>query len=283
MKRTKITDELVNDVINYYKSRPMSYKDVCDKFGICPPTVGKILKDTPKYLKAEIFSPELNERFFEHIDNEASAYYLGLIISDGNVFRSSEGRQDSISITLDEEDMYLLQTFKDLTGGNCAIAKDGRGCRQFAIRSNLMANDLAKYGVVPRKSFHTYLPKISDEMMPHLIRGIFDGDGCARAGDWHGKFYHSLGFCGTHELMSDIVEYTYRNWGLKRKPLVYDYKDRPLSEFKVISYYDTWLFGERMYENATIYMKRKKEKYEETIKHGNAEITKQIAKGCLVS
>ena len=283
MKRTKITDELVNNVIDFYKSRPMSYKEVCDKFGLCAPTVGKILKDTPKYLKTEIFSPNLNEHFFERIDNEASAYFLGLIISDGNVFHVDDGRQDSISITLDDEDVYLLQTFKDMTGGSCAIAKDGRGCRQFAIRSNLMAEDLAEYGVVPRKSFHTYLPDVPDDMMPHLIRGIFDGDGCAWAGNWHGKFCHSLGFCGTHRLMSDIVEYTYEHWGLKKKPLVYDYKERQLSEFKVVSYYDTWLFGERMYDNATIFMKRKREKYDEIIKHGNAEITKQISKGCLVS
>ena len=283
MKRTKITDELVGDVIAFYKSRPMSYQDVCDEFGICAPTVGKIIKDIPKYLKAEIFNPNLNEHFFKDINDEASAYYLGLIISDGNVFRSDDGRQDSISITLDEEDVYLLQTFKDVTGGNCSIANDGRGCRQFAIRSNIMAADLAKYGVVPRKSFHTYLPHVSDEMMPHLIRGIFDGDGCARAGEWHGKFYHSLSFCGTHQLMSDIVEYAYAHWGLQRKPTVYDYKNRQLSEFKIVSYHDTWLFGERMYENATIFMKRKKDKYEETIRHGNAEITKQISEGCLAS
>lgn len=41
-----------------------------------------------------------------------------------------------------------------------------------------MAEALAKYGVVPRKSHITYLPlNIPKEMFSHLIRGIFDGDG----------------------------------------------------------------------------------------------------------
>jgi hypothetical protein len=44
-----------------------------------------------------------------------------------------------------------------------------------------MAEDLSKYGVVPRKSYYTYLPKIDDKYMNHLIRGILDGDGSIRA------------------------------------------------------------------------------------------------------
>jgi len=40
-----------------------------------------------------------------------------------------------------------------------------------------MATDLEKFGVVPRKTLLTFLPSLSPELMPHLIRGIIDGDG----------------------------------------------------------------------------------------------------------
>ena len=100
----------------------------------------------------------MNEHFFKEINCEENAYFLGLLISDGNVFKDGTGRQASISITLDLKDEYMLQKFKNVLSANTSISYDGRGCGQIAVRSNIMAEDLAKYGVIPKKSYHTYLP-----------------------------------------------------------------------------------------------------------------------------
>lgn len=126
-----------------------------------------------------------------------------------------------------------------------------------------MAEDLAKYGVVPRKSYNTYLPKIPNEYMFHLIRGIFDGDGSILAkpnpnNDGHNRFLHSISFCGTHELMQNISDYIFEYLDLQQKPTVYDYKDRQLSELKIQNKNDIYLFGEYMYKNANIFLLRKK-------------------------
>jgi hypothetical protein len=162
----------------------------------------------------------MKEHFFQKIDCEENAYFLGLLISDGNVFKDDTGRQASISITLDLKDEYMLMKFKETVQTNTAIGHDGRGCGQIAVRSNIMAEDLAKYGVVPRKSYNTYLPEIPDEYMPHLLRGIFDGDGSILAKpspkeDGHNRFLHSISFCGTHQLMEDISNYIFNNLDLK--------------------------------------------------------------------
>lgn len=72
----------------------------------------------------------------------------------------------------------MLNKFKKVLISNTSVTHDGRGCGQIAIRSNVMAKDLSQYGVIPRKSAFTYLPKnIPINLMNHLIRGIFDGDG----------------------------------------------------------------------------------------------------------
>jgi len=273
MPRKIISEQLKQEIIEYYKSKPMTLNEVGIKFNLSNPTVGKILKDIPKYPKARIFNPEMNERFFQEINNEKNAYFLGLLISDGNVFNDSTGRQASISITLDLKDEYLLQAFKEAVNSNTSIGYDGRGCGQIAVRSNLMAQDLAQYGVVPRKSYNTYLPQINKSMMSHLIRGILDGDGSILAKQNGTRFLHSISFCGTHQLMSDISDYCYNNLSLQQKPNVYDYKNKQLSEMKIQNYDDIKKFGNWIYSNATIYMKRKKEKYDEIIKHGNTELT----------
>lgn len=155
-----ITDEVRRNVIDFYLSKPMTHKCVCEKFNLSEPTVLKILKDTPKYVKAKIYSPDLNESIFEEINDEMSAYFLGLIISDGNVFEySGSNRQDSVSITLQECDEYLLEEFRKWTKTSTNIGHDGRGSSTVAIRSNKVSENLKKMGSCSKKEFYNIFAK----------------------------------------------------------------------------------------------------------------------------
>ena len=281
MPRKVITEELKQEIIKYYLSQPMTMKQVEDKYELSHPTITKILKDVPKYTKAKLNNPNMKEHFFQEINEEAKAYFLGLLISDGNVFKDNTGRQASISITLDLKDEYMLEKFKEVLQANTSVGHDGRGCGQIAVRSNIMAEDLAKYGVVPRKSYNTYLPLISKEMMPHLIRGIFDGDGSIMAkpnpsNDGHNRFLHSISFCGTHQLMEDISNYILEN--LEIKTAVYDYKDRNLSELKIQNIDNIAKFGYWIYRNSTIFLNRKKDIFNDFLKHYNDILAEQFEK-----
>lgn len=64
------------------------------KFDLSLPTIIKILKDVPKYTKAQIHNPNMKEDYFSTIDTEEKAYFIGLLITDGNVFidKSSSNR-----------------------------------------------------------------------------------------------------------------------------------------------------------------------------------------------
>lgn len=281
MPRKIITSELKQEIIKYYLSQPMTMKQVEDKYELSHPTITKILKDVPRYSKAKLNNPNANERFFKNIDSEEKAYFLGLLISDGNVFKDSTGRQASISITLNLNDEYILQKFKEVLNVNTSISKDGRGCGQIAIRSNLMADDLKQYGVVPRKSYITYLPKINDIYMSHLIRGILDGDGSILAKpspkqDGHNRYLHSISFCGSHQLMEDIAKYLYNNLQLKQPIQVYDYQDKNLSDIHIQNYEDMEKVGDWLYKDATIYLVRKNNIYNLFKEHYNQIKNKEM-------
>lgn len=270
MARKVITEELKNQIINEYKGKPIALRVLEEKYSLSRPTVSKILKDVPKYKKAQVYNPELNEHFFENIDNEVKAYFLGLIIADGNVFVDSTfNRQASISITLDSKDEYLLDIFKQAVSTNTSIGHDGRGCSQIAVRSDIMAKDLARYGVIPRKSFETFLPNIPADMIPHLIRGIMDGDGSVKAKQTNiqGRYAHSISFCGSHHLMQDIADWCANN--AINTTDVYDYKNKSLSEIKIQSIDSIYKFGEIIYKNATVYMERKYKLYQDFKNHYN--------------
>ena len=267
--RKVITDELKSSIQNFYRESPKSFSQVSEKFGLCLPTISKILKNEIKYSKAQIFNPEMIENYFSIIDSECKAYFLGLIIADGNVFLDKSGnRQASISITLDSNDKYILEKFKKELKTNTAISNDGRGCSQIAVRSNKMATDLSNYGVVPNKSLITYLPLLTDDkFMPHLIRGIMDGDGSIFMKEIDKKFIHAISFCGSDRLMNDLSSYLYNTLLLNTKPSIYKYSDRNLSEIKIQKKDDILKYGNWIYKDSSIYLLRKRESYNLFLKH----------------
>lgn len=272
--RKKLTENFIKEVEDYYKTKPMSLKEVEDYFKISHPLATKALKNIPKYPKNLIYNPELIEDYFETINTEDKAYFLGFIIGDGNVFTDycKNGYSAMISITVDESDVIILESFKNQVKVNTTIGTDGRGARQVIVRSNKMALDLSNYGVVPRKTLKTYLPKnIPEQYMSHLIRGICDSDGSVGASlkTNSNKFNHWLAFCGTEKLMNDIADYCYFNIGLSCRPIVYTYKNRALSETKVRKIDDMYKLGFWLYDNSSFFLPRKKEKFIDFCKHYN--------------
>ena len=272
-----ISEETREKVCEFYKSKPMSFDEVVNEFGICRPKVSEILKQNniPIYTKNQLYNPNLKEDYFETIDTEEKAYFLGLLLTDGNVHIPPSGscqRQASISLCLDEKDQYMIERFKEVIKTDTEIIKDNRPQKSntctVAFRSDKMAEDLAKYGVVPRKSTNSYLPKIDPELEHHMIRGILDGDGSvqARIDKTTGKFIHSVGFSGTERLMTDIRDNMVEKLDVNENS-VYNYKDKQLSMITWGAKDDIQSIYHNLYDDSNIHLSRKKEKFEEILEH----------------
>ena len=127
----RLTDEKKQFVADTYLEKPMTIEELSGLCNLSVPTVIKILNEygIERYNKSLLFSPDLDEYYFDNINSEAKAYFLGFIITDGNVFIPKDNnRQASISITQKSEDDYILKKFKEEIQTNTAIAHDGRGC-----------------------------------------------------------------------------------------------------------------------------------------------------------
>lgn len=275
-----ITKEQKEEIVKFYKTKPMKQDVVAEKFNISLPSVIKILKEyrVKTYNKVQLFSPDLNEHYFDKIDTEEKAYFLGLIITDGCI-HNTKGRQSLIALTLQESDKYILERFKSAICSNKTVTNDGRGCVNINILSNTMVKSLKKYGINERKSLHTVLPQnIPQELYPHLIRGILDGDGSVSFYARQGRKCHvkAIRFCqGNENFLKDLVDCLYNNCGAI-KVNTYQEKEnlwsiayrKDDSMMKIIQY---------IYKDATIYLIRKKHLCDlicnEIIKYGNTEIT----------
>ena len=136
----------------------------------------------------------LNESFFEKIDTEDKAYVLGLLSADGTI------SVRSVILMLHSKDQHIIRDVRKAMGSNALIME-----RRIAKRPDLgpykliyfgsqkLVADLAKLGVMPRKSLTMLFPKLPKKLERHYLRGLFDGDGCMR----DNSFY----FLGTEDVI----------------------------------------------------------------------------------
>jgi len=122
-----------------------------------------------------------NPRYFEDIDTEAKAYWLGFLYADGGV---TERR---LSIHLKECDQPHIERFQQAIGSTHKLYPTKSGCVRVDISSTPMCRDLMRHGVLPNKTLTLQPPaNLNENLTAHFIRGFWDGDG-------------SIGFYGKYE------------------------------------------------------------------------------------
>lgn len=114
-----------------------------------------------------------NWDFFEK-DSEELYYFLGFVAADGYI---SNGE---IEIGLNEKDLSLLQKFRDLIAPNKPIYHKKR-TNSYTLKISCLnkINNFKKfYSMVSNKKHDEMLyPNIPDKYQKHFIRGYIDGDG----------------------------------------------------------------------------------------------------------
>jgi hypothetical protein len=122
---------------------------------------------------------DYNKNFFENIDSEEKAYWLGFIYADGYV--TTEDRWGLELGIIDINHMQnLLDSFDCNINIKTRIKNENESC-SFLIKNKKMYNDLVEKGVIRNKTELLEFP--NEEILPeiyysHFIRGFFDGDGC---------------------------------------------------------------------------------------------------------
>lgn len=220
---------------------------------------------------------KLNETKFQTIENEEQAYWLGFLYADGNICIKNTG-QYTIQCQLTESDSDHLEKLKNFFETDIPLyhrkssnkTYNSKASKTFAINSKIIFNDLVKFGCIPDKTLLLTFPTfLSEELLPHFIRGYFDGDGSVYKINTKSKYKKiNLGFdiLGTEDFIINI--HIILN-------LLLDSKCNPKSELRSkhkIYYYKNALNLKKseilynyLYNNSTVYLDRKKEKFEEII------------------
>lgn len=213
----------------------------------------------------------LDQTFFEKIDTEEKAYILGLMYSDGNVSWNDIRHQYEFCITLHKKDSYLLKKITDILGSNAPLKFQNNACL-IKFSSKKMCQDLINLGCVPRKSLVIKFPtsqQVPKELLNHFIRGVFDGDGTISKKT--NRNAYRVGFCGSKDFILSLLQ-ELKNCNIKGNYLR-NYNNPLFKELIYNRLEDVQNLYEIMYKNSTIYLDRKKERFEQSI-----ELRNKVAK-----
>ncbi len=110
--------------------------------------------------------------YFEEIDNEFKAYFMGLLYSDGYISESSY----IVSISLNKKDRSVLDKINSVLCPD-NILREVRNQIELKITSKEFYDNMLKHGMLPNKTYKNCKIKIPIELLHHFVRGYFDGDG----------------------------------------------------------------------------------------------------------
>lgn len=212
--------------------------------------------------------------FFQNIDTEEKAYWLGFIFADGyisfseaNLNKGQVATAYCVGIKLQLSDKEHLKKFNKSIDGNYKVfeetvkldgfRKKETKSAKILVYSKQMYDDLNSF-FDRDKTYTAKFPSIPDDLIRHFIRGYFDGDG----GFCHTEKTFDISFAGAskdfHIGLSKLLEG--RGYSL--------YKRDILNKYNTEMYYiylnknnDKIDFLDWIYKDCNIYLDRKYKKY----------------------
>ena len=210
------TDEQVAYIINKYLNENYTLKQLGKEFNCSYPTIRNLLNKHKIKSRGNKQGYPRDEFYFNKIDTEEKAYWLGFLYADGCVH--SNNYEISVNIT-DKEHIEKFKAAIKAFNHNITEIQDKRfqnakTLYQFSIRDKQLHQDLIKWGCIPQKSLLiNKIPNIPRDYVSHFLRGYFDGDGSLHY--LRGTNNYRISFIGTKDFLNDIQKELQTNVSLQ--------------------------------------------------------------------
>lgn len=260
---TEDQKQLIKQLYLDNKSTP----EIGKMFGVGHKVIAKILDECGiKRTGASRRQYKINEHYFDQIDTPNKAYILGFLYADGSNCMSKR----TVSISLAEEDKDILERIRLEIGNERPLEfidysdkHDFGYMYQNQYRLLLFSADICRalesYGMVPNKSLILQFPTLNKELLPHFIRGYFDGDGCLCRGKKETQFTATI--TSTNDFcikLKEIIEYEV---GINCH--IYDASNhnKLTKVFATSGRIQVKLFLDWLYKDAELFLERKYNRY----------------------
>lgn len=247
-----------------------SIRKIAEEFNLNRRYISKLLKKNNIKIRNNKENSRkyfVDENFFEIIDSEEKAYWLGFIYADGFIESKRKNASQKFGITIssiDEE--HLIKLNKTLNSTYEITKIKGSGFNEkgefsrLLITSQKMVDDLKLKGVVENKSkILSYPDFLNKNLQKHFIRGYLDGDGsiyyCSQAKNFE------ISFTGTESILLGINNF------FNRKNKISKNKNKDIYSLHYGGKNNVFNILDILYKDAGIFLDRKHALYLKSIEN----------------
>lgn len=268
-KHPLLTDDRKQEILNCYL-KTLNRKEVCKIMHVSDSTLKKILEDNnikTKDLSHAKQKYALNEYYFDFINNQNKAYIFGLLCADGCVDKPP---RNGIHLSLQSQDVGILKKILFELDTNrplrlISMSKTNPNhSDQYCIDivNKYMHSALIQKGLVPNKSLVFKFPSnIPENLLPHFIRGYFDGDGCILKSECRVSMVCTKYFAEKAKCLFEDKLKIHCSISICGKK----YKNSPMRDLRISGYHQVKKFLDWIYNDSILFIDRKyliyKQKY----------------------
>ena len=265
MRRTE--EHIREAIIAKYQSNKYTSKELAEEYRLNTSTINRLLKKENIPIRNSRF--KFNQDFFEVIDTEPKAYWLGFMYADGYV----NSKVNTVSLRIKKDDDYILKRFARHLDSDIPVKYYSHTHKlpnseklhtlhyaSISICNKKIKEDLIKQGCFENKSLILKFPfHIPSYLYKDFIRGYMDGDGCITycGKQACGAQEFKVNFCGTQELLNGIQKIFGYNKKLGKR-----WNDGKNNySLDISGNRQAYTFLTELYDNSTIYLERKYKRY----------------------
>ena len=269
----RLTNTEKEEIENLYKNENYNFIDIGRKLNRYESTIRRYLNSLGYIAKSQ---SELQrkytivEDFFDKIDTEEKAYILGLLYADG--YNNTD--KNDVCISLKEDDVEILNKitniiqptkplfYLDMSPENRGM-KNSKNQYRLTINNKHISKRLVELGCGKAKTSVIEFPsseQVPNSLLHHFVRGYFDGDGSVSNGKWS-----KVDIISTPEFLIGLQNILKESIGIGITKL--NYSRKYSKEVNIVSLniggrLQCMKFKEWLYKDATIFLKRKKEVFD---------------------
>lgn len=215
----------------------------------------------------------MRDTFFDVIDTQEKAYWLGFLYADGYHTRphrigvklalrdKSHIEKLCVSLQVSPEKIRTRPPSETICMGRIIR---GNGSAEINICNKRLSVSSNRCGLVPNKSLILSFPSydiLPSHLVNHFVRGYFDGDGCLTKGYSKNATRYRIIILSSRNFCTSLCEYINSELNIKMKN--WDKKKTNIYKVCISGNRQVKRFVDWMYNGATLYLDRKYILYKE--------------------
>lgn len=255
MKQRRLTHKEKTELFAKYETGKYTGADLAKEYPITLTAINGLLRRNGYKSKSQSELQRkysINENFFDVIDTEEKAYFLGFLYADG----CNATNRNAVILSLKEDDRDILEKLNSLLQPQKPLGRTKYGQNTLMISNKHISQRLIELGCHRAKTYSLVFPsekQVPKYLVRHFVRGYFDGDG------WVGK--NSICIVGTIDFCNSLSSLLKNKFDINCYIRARHPERKNNIRMLEINSRQARVFLKWIYSNSTIHMQRKYDRY----------------------